>query len=308
MNRLSVIIPTHNRAATLARVLAGYRRQAEAPAEIVVVDDGSNDATPAIVEAHARAWPGACHYLRQESRGPAAARNLGLKQASGELALFNDDDVIPAPEMVREHLVFHQRHAAPEEAALGRVAWHPDMRATPFMRWLGERGPMFGFGHFRAGQALDFYAFYTCNLSLKRAFLLAHGLFDERFPAAAFEDTELSWRLHRAGLRLRYHPQALGLHYQRFDFMEAVARGRRHAALRAIFDETDAGRSVRAQEQSQAWKRRWRKRWARRLVPPLAPHLAGLVDSSWRLPASWYALLYRYSVENAARDQATQSR
>ncbi len=304
--RLSVIIPTHNRAATLARVLAAYREQSEAPDEILVVDDGSSDATAAEVAAQAPDWGGErLRYLRQPRRGPAAARNLGLRAASGELVLFNDDDVIPTPALAAEHRAYHRRYPEAAAAALGKVEWHPEMRATPFMRWLGERGPMFGFGHFQPGARLDFISFYTCNLSLKREFLLAHGWFDERFPAAAFEDTELSWRLHRSGLVLRYHPAACGWHYQRFSFEQAVERGRRHAALRPLFDATDAGRSIRAAEAQAPPKRRWRKRWARPLVPRLAPALAPLLNSRLPLPDPWYALLYRYSVEAPARPQAT---
>lgn len=241
----------------------------------------------------------------RERRQASRRFDIFGRRAAGELVIFNDDDVIPSPELTAEHMAFHQRHTAAPEAALGRVGWHPEVRATPFMRWLGERGPMFGFAHFSPGERLHFFAFYTCNLSLKREFLLSHGLFDERFPGAAFEDTELSWRLHQAGLRLYYHPRAYGQHYQHFNFQQAVERGRRHARQRWLFDQTEAGRSIRLAEARQPEKRCWRKFWARRLVPAYAPAMQPLLNSRLGLPDNVYALFYRYCVEQEARAQVT---
>lgn len=85
---ISVIIPVYNAAADLAEALQSIQRQKYAPLEIIVVDDGSTDGSAGI----AQGFRGEVHYLYQENRGPAAARNLGLEVSQGELVAFLDAD------------------------------------------------------------------------------------------------------------------------------------------------------------------------------------------------------------------------
>lgn len=89
---VSVIMPVHNGAAFVAGALASIGRQTHSPLEIIVVDDGSTDASPRIIEGFRQErWPG-LQYHRQPKAGPAAARNRGLELASGELIAFLDAD------------------------------------------------------------------------------------------------------------------------------------------------------------------------------------------------------------------------
>jgi GT2 family glycosyltransferase len=100
------------------------------------------------------------------------------------------------------------------------------------MRWWGNQRLRFpkslkpGF--------VETWRFYTCNVSAKREFLLSHGGFDEAFPSAALEDTELSFRLNKHGLKLFFLPQALAYHHHPIDLdsacrqMEAVGRSADH--------------------------------------------------------------------------------
>lgn len=76
---LSVVIPTHNRAALLPAAIASVRAQAHPALELIVVDDGSTDETAEIVRARADIDV----YVRQESAGQAAARNAGIRRAGG---------------------------------------------------------------------------------------------------------------------------------------------------------------------------------------------------------------------------------
>ena len=84
----SVVIPTHNRAGLLAETLETVFAQEERDFEILVVDDGSTDETPAVLKRYA----GRIEVLRQENRGPAAARNLGIERARGQYVAFLDSD------------------------------------------------------------------------------------------------------------------------------------------------------------------------------------------------------------------------
>ena len=97
---ISVIIPAYNAALTLPRCLDSVLAQQTDGLEIVVVDDGSTDETPQILDAYARAHDN-IKVCSQPNRGQAAARNEALRHATGEWILFLDaDDNIAASEIV----------------------------------------------------------------------------------------------------------------------------------------------------------------------------------------------------------------
>jgi len=89
---ISVIIPTYNRASYLERTIGSVLAQRLACDELVVVDDGSTDGTAVLVERLAAASVVPIRLYRQENQGAAAARNLGIRKARGELLAFLDSD------------------------------------------------------------------------------------------------------------------------------------------------------------------------------------------------------------------------
>lgn len=225
---LSVIIPSFNRRAVLRKCLQALSRQDCAPDafEVIVVDDGSSDGTGAMV-AELSAAGMAVRYLHQDNRGPASARNRGIREAAGEVILFIGDDIICPPDLVGRHIAFHRGNPDAAAAFLGRVAWSPEIRVTPFMRWLGESEYQFDFRRLAAGEVDPGRFFYTANVSLKRSFLESRGLFfDEEFRRAAFEDVELGARLKKAGLALRYDPRCLAWHHHATSLASACERMR----------------------------------------------------------------------------------
>ncbi|MBZ0220450.1 MAG: GNAT family N-acetyltransferase [Candidatus Methylomirabilis sp.] len=86
--RVSIIIPTYNRARLVCHAIDSILAQDYKDYEIIVVDDGSTDSTPQVL----RKYSGAIKYLRQENRGFGAARNRGLDEAKGEYLAFLDSD------------------------------------------------------------------------------------------------------------------------------------------------------------------------------------------------------------------------
>lgn len=89
---ISVILPTYNRAGYLERSMASVLAQRRPCGELIVVDDGSTDETPALVARLAAKSPIPVRSLHQENRGAAAARNTGIGAARGEFIAFLDSD------------------------------------------------------------------------------------------------------------------------------------------------------------------------------------------------------------------------
>jgi glycosyltransferase involved in cell wall biosynthesis len=101
---VAVIIPTFNGAATIAEAVESVRRQ-EVEHELLVIDDGSTDDTPRILEQLA------VPFLRQPNAGPAAARNLGVQETRSSFVAFLDDDDLWMPYRLRTQMRILERHA-----------------------------------------------------------------------------------------------------------------------------------------------------------------------------------------------------
>lgn len=99
---VSVIIPSHNYAAFLPQAVGSVLRQRcpEADVEVIVVDDGSTDDTPAVAER----LGSSIRYIRQENSGPSGARNAGLRAAQGDFVAFLDADDLFTDGLLRSHL------------------------------------------------------------------------------------------------------------------------------------------------------------------------------------------------------------
>jgi len=270
---LSIIIPTYSRAKILEKCLNALLGQTINPSayEVIVIDDGSTDETRTLVELLAIRAIGSIRYFRQAHRGPAAARNIGVRNAKGSLVLFLGDDIVASPTLLEEHLRWHKKHPENNVAVLGYVTWSPEIEVTPFMRWLEEGGTQFRYREIVGRKEVPWEFFYTSNISLKRDFLLENGLFDEDFPYAAHEDVELAYRLRDRKLRILYNPRAIGYHHHPTTFEDACRRMvqvgesavilcRKHPELAAKF------RAPRMDPQARA------KQWLRTLLYPIAKH------------------------------------
>ena len=231
---VSVVIPTFNRLDTLPEVLAALAAQEGAPPfEVIVVDDGSTDATPRWL-ADRPSDPLPLRSIRQENRGPAAARNAGVAAARGRWVAFLGDDTVPSPGWLRLLHEVLERHDDPASAVIGRTEWDARMRVTPFLRHINENGAQFGFALIEDPDDVPFNFFYTSNLCLARR-LLVEEPFDETFPYAAWEDIEAAYRLRAKGMRLRYVPGAEVRHRHPTDFARFCERQERAGYSAVVF-------------------------------------------------------------------------
>jgi GT2 family glycosyltransferase/glycosyltransferase involved in cell wall biosynthesis len=205
---ISVIIPTFNRAAMLGPTLESLANQTlpRDKYEVVVVDDGSKDATPEICRCFASRIK--LNYRRIENSGISAAKNTGILAARGRILLFADDDDIAHPHLLGEHLNAHEQHPEENVAVLGYTTWAPTLPVTPLMRYVTDIGRfLFAYGNLQDGQILDFTYFWGGRSSCKQSFLAKHGVFNRQFRFGS-EDVELGYRLSKFGFQVVFHRAA----------------------------------------------------------------------------------------------------
>jgi histidinol-phosphate phosphatase family protein len=176
-----VVIPSAGRESLALLLRALGEGSGPAPGQVIVVDDRAHPSGP----LHA---PGA-RVIRGRSAGPAAARNAGWRAARAPWVAFLDDDVVPEAAW-RERLASDLRSAEPDVGAVqGRVR-------VPLP---GDRPPT---DWERNVAGLETARWATADMAFRRDALAAVGGFDERFPRAYREDSDIGLRLTEAGMRI----------------------------------------------------------------------------------------------------------
>src|SRR6185295_18020035 len=109
-----------------------------------------------------------------ENTGVSEARNIGVRQARGEVVIILADDIVASPRLVAEHLK-RQQDERPHGpcAVVGRVRWPPELDHDPFRHWLDNGGPQFAYWRIK-DQAIGPRFFYACNIAARRELLLSH--------------------------------------------------------------------------------------------------------------------------------------
>jgi glycosyltransferase involved in cell wall biosynthesis len=229
--RCSLLVLTYEWPAALRLALAGIARQRVLPDEVIVGDDGSGEATRAVIADAARDFPCRLAHVWHEDRGfrAARARNRAIAASRGEYVVIVDGDMLLHPRFVADHLALRApghflvggrlRAGAAESARLLAGG------APRFAPWMdGE----FAVRHeFRRRHALRLPALarlaargrghvMSCNMSFWREDLVRANGFDERMEGYGSEDLELAARLVNAGVarrQLKYAGLAVHLHH-----------------------------------------------------------------------------------------------
>ena len=229
---VSVVIPHYNTPTLLSRCIASLASQSYPNdlIEVIVSDDGSDQVPVASEVVHAEDLN--LQIVIQERHGfrAGAARNRAIEQASGDIILCLDADMIPVEQFIEAHLrCFHvsQRVAtigprkfidvgrvAPKNVVALRSSFetYPDVCSVSNHRYpLDGRLPFLEqFEH----EEKPYWFFYSCNIGFPRITPTA-GYFDEVFDGQwGYEDIEFGYRLFRSGFRFVYVPKALAFHQE----------------------------------------------------------------------------------------------
>jgi glycosyltransferase involved in cell wall biosynthesis len=180
--KVSIVVPVYNRAFMLPQVIKNLLAQSYSNIEIILIDDGSTDQSFEIMKSYPQIIS-----LQHENLGPAAARNTGLKQASGDIVHFIDSDVIIPEKLVETHVSYHRKY--PRHIIQGQLVRILDINDV------GETTLSFRY------YSRSF--FDTANVSVKKEYLDAVKGFDEENFRKGWEDLDLGLRLLKIGLNVK---------------------------------------------------------------------------------------------------------
>ncbi len=208
--KISVVIATHNRRESLLRTLQTLFSQDLAPEiyEIVVVADGSTDGTAEAL----RKLPSPCalRVLEHPQGGISLARNEGIRAARGEIILILDDDLLCAPDLIRQHLAAHEN--AEPQVVIGAFPISPHSPRTLAAECYRQNARDWEARYARDSQLhWPHDAAVEPNTSIHKTILEKFGAFDESIPYQR-EDSEIGMRLWLKGAPFRYLPTAVAHH------------------------------------------------------------------------------------------------
>lgn len=229
LTRASVIVPTFNRCDLLQQVLSALVQQDYAEDyEIVVVDDGSQDETPRVLEEWGRRHPGRLRAFRQANAGPAKARNRGAREARGTFLAFIDDDCLAERSWLRAlEMAMENAKAA---AVAGAVV-------NPEGGWVGRYVNLESVIDHVLSADGSVAELITANAGVRAKVFWEVGGFDEAIRVAGGEDTELSLCLRAAGHRIVYAPEAQIRHEKWMDLPDYCRMIFRHGRGRRRLGE-----------------------------------------------------------------------
>ena len=179
---VSVIIPTYNRGWILKEAIDSVLAQDFADYELIVVDDGSSDNTPDVLDAYGSA----IRILRQSNRGVSAARNFGIRESSGGLIAFLDSDDLWLPQKLSRQVDFFAGHSRAMICQTEERWIRNGSRVNPKKRHQKFSGMIFE-------RSLELCLVSPSAVMLRRSLFDTVGIFDESLPAC--EDYDLWLRV-----------------------------------------------------------------------------------------------------------------
>ncbi|HUT05000.1 MAG TPA: glycosyltransferase, partial [bacterium] len=199
--KFSVIIPVYSGENTIASCLEALAAQ-DVPMqefEVIVVDDGSTDSTAQVVKQFD------VKYIYQENRGPATARNVGVRHAQGSIIVFTDADCVPEPNWLRE-MVIPLVNESDVVGVKGAYRTRQKRLVARFAQAEFEER----FKRLKKRRTIDFVDSYSAGF--KKDIFNELGGFNPRYPKANNEDVELSFRVAQKHHKMVFSPGAIVYH------------------------------------------------------------------------------------------------
>ncbi len=219
--KVSVIVCTYNGSRTMQRCIESLQRLHYPDYEVIVVDDGSTDATSAILDAFT-----GIRVIRQQNLGLSAARNRGAQEASGEILAYTDDDCMPDEDWLY-HLV--------ETFIRGGTAMVGGPNLPPPARNSVEAAVAAAPGAPTHVLLSDQEAEHVpgCNMAVTREAFLQVGGFDPVYRKAG-DDVDFCWRILEQGLKIGFDPSAIVWHHRRSTIGDYFKQQRGYGEAEAI--------------------------------------------------------------------------
>lgn len=250
MSTLSIVIPTYRRPAILKACLEHLEKQTIVnQLEVIVVNDGHDPETESVVNG--KTWMMPVMYKEVPKSQQGVARNVGVKDATGDIVIFINDDILLDPNACAMHLSMHSKH--PHAAVLGFTEWDPAVGITPVMRWLDETGWQFAYGKLGeyAGKEIpaewQHRVTYASHVSVPREIALSTP-FPENLTEYGWEDIVWGAEIQKKNVPLLYEPSAKALHHHHIELDDSLKRmhaiGKSAAAMAKInpaFDRIPKG-------------------------------------------------------------------
>jgi len=199
---ISVIIPAYNAEKLISACLDALINQTMdlSVYEIIVVDDGSTDRTVEIVKSFKNV-----RLIQQENKGPAAARNNGVKHAKGDIVLFTDSDCVPEKDWIEKMTQAFRDHSD-IVGVKGAYKSKQKELAARFVQVEYEDK----YDVLLRDKYIDFIDTYSA--AFKRDVFLQFDGYDISFPLACAEDVELTFRMFSKGHKMVFNPKAIVYH------------------------------------------------------------------------------------------------
>jgi glycosyltransferase involved in cell wall biosynthesis len=195
MTLVSAIIPTYNRAHCIGEAVESVLRQTYRPLEVIVVDDGSTDETPAVL----RGFGDRIHVVRQENAGPSAARNRGVARSSGSVLAFLDSDDLWLPRKIERQMDLLARCGDAVSCCLCNVTMHEPGRPDITSFRVAELAPSRADGIWLnpAEILIDRFVLFNQAAAIPRTAWAATGGLDDR--KRTMEDYDIALKLSLLG-------------------------------------------------------------------------------------------------------------
>ena len=294
--RVSVVICSYNGARTIRDSLEALQKLEYPNYEVLVVDDGSTDATPAIAREYG------CHVIRTENRGLSSARNTGWQAATGDLVAYIDDDAYPDPHWLHYLAASFLNTMNIAQAAVGgpNIAPASDGAIAECVA-RSPGGPTHVLLSDREAEHIP-----GCNMAFRKSCLEAIGGFDPQFRVAG-DDVDVCWRLQQRGWTLGFSPAAVVWHHRRNSVRAYLRQQNGYGKAEALLEKKWPGKYNAAGQLKWAGRVygipyvRWRAGRIYHGIWGLAPFQSlyepgpGVIDSLLVMP-EWYLLVAVLSV------------